>query len=194
MPSRSVRTLAKDCLHKTGELSVLRDIFSVQSKPPPHLLRSALEFIYRNRCRPSAPRNLRVIGVTESSISVTWDDTSDNEDGFEVTRLGGGRAHTDSVGQDQQTHTFNDLVSGVTFSITVNAFNKGGKSPSNTVSATTPASPVNLLLSYVLTTSATPGHAMKAGDAAKSLGALIGKALKPLATGRGLIPILVALQ
>jgi hypothetical protein len=46
----------------------------------------------------------------------------------------------------------------------------------------------------LLTTSPTPGHAMKATDALKAFGSVIGKALRPLKTGRGLIPILVALQ
>ena len=46
----------------------------------------------------------------------------------------------------------------------------------------------------LLTTSATPGHAMRAADPARAFGAVIGKALAPLAAGRGLIPILVALQ
>src|SRR5262245_11839796 len=46
----------------------------------------------------------------------------------------------------------------------------------------------------LLTTSDTPGHAMKAGDSTRAFGAVIGKALRPLRTGRGLIPILIALQ
>jgi hypothetical protein len=46
----------------------------------------------------------------------------------------------------------------------------------------------------LLTTSPTLGHAMKAGDPFKAFGAVIGKALRRLDTGRGLIPILVALQ
>ena len=45
-----------------------------------------------------------------------------------------------------------------------------------------------------LTTSATPGHAMKAADPQRAYGAVIGKALKPLASGRGLVPILITLQ
>lgn len=45
-----------------------------------------------------------------------------------------------------------------------------------------------------LTTSATPGHAMKASDPLQAFGAVIGKALAPLHKGRGLIPILVSLQ
>lgn len=46
----------------------------------------------------------------------------------------------------------------------------------------------------LLTTSPTPGHAMKVGDPAQALGAIVGKALRPLGEGQGLIPVLVALQ
>jgi hypothetical protein len=46
----------------------------------------------------------------------------------------------------------------------------------------------------LLTTSATRGHAMKATDPERSFGAVIGKALEPLASGTGMIAILVALQ
>jgi len=46
----------------------------------------------------------------------------------------------------------------------------------------------------LLTTSTTPGHAMKASDTVRLPGAVIGKALMPLESGMGLIPILVALQ
>lgn len=46
----------------------------------------------------------------------------------------------------------------------------------------------------LLTTSPTPGHAMKAVEPMKAFGAVIGKALRPLEIGRGLIPILIALQ
>jgi hypothetical protein len=46
----------------------------------------------------------------------------------------------------------------------------------------------------LLTTSPTPGHAMKAADPTRAFGAVIGKALASLRTGKGLIPILVALQ
>ena len=46
----------------------------------------------------------------------------------------------------------------------------------------------------LLTTSPTPGHAMKTNDPFKAFGAVIGKALRPLKEGQGLIPILIALQ
>ena len=46
----------------------------------------------------------------------------------------------------------------------------------------------------LLTTSPTPGHAMRVADKSRALGAILGKALRPLAEGRGLIPILVMLR
>ena len=46
----------------------------------------------------------------------------------------------------------------------------------------------------LLTTSATPGHAMKAGNAAKAQGAIIGKAMTELKAGKGLVLVLVTLQ
>ena len=46
----------------------------------------------------------------------------------------------------------------------------------------------------LLTTSPTPGYAMKASDPSRSFGAVIGKALQPLKSGKGMIAILVALQ
>ncbi|MGY6277898.1 hypothetical protein [Methylomonas sp. MgM2] len=45
-----------------------------------------------------------------------------------------------------------------------------------------------------LTTSPTPGHAMKVEEPLTALGAMLGKALRPLKGGQGLIPILIALQ
>lgn len=46
----------------------------------------------------------------------------------------------------------------------------------------------------LLTTSPTPGHAMKVQDAHLAFGAVLGKSLRPLSAGTGLLPILVALQ
>jgi hypothetical protein len=46
----------------------------------------------------------------------------------------------------------------------------------------------------LLTTSGTPGHAMKATDHVRAQGAIIGKAMTPLTKGRGLVLILITLQ
>ena len=46
----------------------------------------------------------------------------------------------------------------------------------------------------LLTTSATPGHAMKVVDHAKAQGAILGKAMSSLKEGRGMVLVLVTLQ
>jgi hypothetical protein len=46
----------------------------------------------------------------------------------------------------------------------------------------------------LLTTSRTPGHAMRVSDPAKVVGAVLGKALEPLRRGRGFLQILVSLR
>jgi hypothetical protein len=46
----------------------------------------------------------------------------------------------------------------------------------------------------MLTTSNTPGHAMKVNDQARSQGATLGKAMSPLKSGKGLVLVLVSLQ
>lgn len=46
----------------------------------------------------------------------------------------------------------------------------------------------------LLTTSPTSGHAMKVSDPSRAFGAVIGKAMQPLAEGRGLILVLITLQ
>ncbi len=46
----------------------------------------------------------------------------------------------------------------------------------------------------LLTSSSTPGHAMKASDKDRSFGTVVGKALRSLDEGTGLIPVLVSLH
>ena len=46
----------------------------------------------------------------------------------------------------------------------------------------------------LLTTSDTPGHAMRVRDYDKARGAIIGKAMSPLTSGKGLVLVLVTLQ
>jgi hypothetical protein len=56
------------------------------------------------------------------------------------------------------------------------------------------ADSVPIAVGDLLTTSATSGHAMKAVDPKRAFGAVIGKALLPMMSGQGLLPILVSLQ
>ena len=56
------------------------------------------------------------------------------------------------------------------------------------------ASYSSIKIGDMLTTSDTPGYAMRAIDPPRAFGSVIGKALQPLSRGRDLISILVALQ
>ena len=56
------------------------------------------------------------------------------------------------------------------------------------------ATPAPIGVGDLLTTSTTPGHAMKASDSGRAFGAVLGKSLAALPSGLGLVPILVALQ
>lgn len=51
-----------------------------------------------------------------------------------------------------------------------------------------------IMIGDLLTTSPTPGHAMKAQEPARAFGAVLGKALRKHARGKGLIPVLITLQ
>ena len=46
----------------------------------------------------------------------------------------------------------------------------------------------------LLTSSDTPGHAMRVTDHGRAPGAIIGKAMTPLVEGRGLVLVLISLQ
>lgn len=56
------------------------------------------------------------------------------------------------------------------------------------------ASLVQIEVGDLLTTSPTPGHAMKAADPGRAFGAVLGKAMGSCANGFGLVPILVGLH
>lgn len=51
-----------------------------------------------------------------------------------------------------------------------------------------------ILAGDLLTTSPTPGHAMKVLDRSRALGAIVGKALASIDVGRAIIPIMVSLR
>jgi len=51
-----------------------------------------------------------------------------------------------------------------------------------------------IIVGDLLTTSSTQGHAMRATDPSRAFGSVIGKALGSIAGGRGMVPVLVALQ
>ncbi|MDP2950203.1 MAG: fibronectin type III domain-containing protein, partial [Chloroflexota bacterium] len=112
--------------------------------------------------KPAAPSNLRVTGVTQTSITFAWNDNSDNETGFNVYRWSDvvWWVKVGSVGANVTSYTDSSLTCGNTYIYMVDAYNGSGKSsPSVDVGGTTsacvqmPAAPSNLRVTGVTQTS-----------------------------------------
>ena len=137
----SVLTIARKCLDIRGPFAIRQDVLMHQR---PASLRSELKNIYRTRCKPERPTELRVTSTTAGRIDLRWVDNADNERGFYI-RFRGKRTgfddHTDTsqANPDQTYASLSGLRSGFTYTISVVAYNQAGESPpSNEVQATTP--------------------------------------------------------
>src|SRR5262245_589254 len=108
----SARTEAR-CLRLTDLISVKHDLLTV-SVPAPLSLRQALRFIHQHRCRPNAPSFLQLTepATASGTMSLSWRDRSDNEDGFRVQFRGrrngfadhdGSKTVVASTGDEQRT-------------------------------------------------------------------------------------------
>ncbi len=94
---------------------------------------------------PDAPTNLSAGAVSESSIQLSWQDNSNDEDGFSIYRSltqNGGYSQVGSVGVNMDLFTDTGLNSDTTYYYYVSAYSNatGLASSSNTDSATTMAS------------------------------------------------------
>jgi hypothetical protein len=82
----------------------------------------------------SAPQNLVVSAATQTSLSLSWDDTSANESGFNIYRWGfdglnWGFTYLDKVGVGVKTYTQSDLECGSALNYyQVAAYNASGES------------------------------------------------------------------
>jgi subtilisin family serine protease len=97
---------------------------------------------------PSAPSNLQSISVTQSAVTLIWQDNANNEDGFKIERSPDGNngwAQIITVSANAQTFTDSGLSSGTTYYYRVRAYNAGGDSTyTNVVNATTSGPTPNL--------------------------------------------------
>jgi hypothetical protein len=92
---------------------------------------------------PAAPTNLAVYGKTSTSISVSWTDNSNNEQGFKLIarKQGDIIALVHSVGANVTSYTFTGKEPETTYFCSLYAYNASGNSAySNTVQTTTNAS------------------------------------------------------
>jgi hypothetical protein len=138
----SFRVLA---FNGTGNSSTTNTVSATTSAPP---------------SPPAAPTNLVLTYATSSTLTVSWTDGSDNENGFSIEKLvSGSWTQTGSVSANATTFTKSGLPAGTWFDYRVVAFNGGGNSgPSNVLHAQTspsgsPAAPTNLTVASVTSSS-----------------------------------------
>jgi hypothetical protein len=89
---------------------------------------------------PAAPSNLIATAVSQNQINLTWQDNSNNEQGYKIERKtqGGSYSQIGQVGADVQSYSDQSLGSGTTYCYRVKAYNADGDSaPSNEDCATT---------------------------------------------------------
>ncbi|MDF0668138.1 MAG: hypothetical protein P0119_19005 [Nitrospira sp.] len=155
----------------------------------------------------------RLAGLFEGDIEVTGDIRLTNADcaeDFDVMEASGVEAGTVMVLSDQgalqPSHQAYDkrvagVISGAGDYKPGIVLDKQGSQPNRKpiallgkVFCKADASQAPIEVGDLLTTATIPGHAMRADDPLKAFGSVIGKALRPLRNGQGLIPILIALQ
>lgn len=92
-----------------------------------------------DKTAPTAPTNLRVTSLTQKTVTLAWDPSTDNSGTITYSVVKDGQAFT--VPQGQTTYTIDWLSAGYTYSFYVVATDKSlnQSAPSNTVTVTTPA-------------------------------------------------------
>lgn len=89
---------------------------------------------------PAAPSNLTATTVSQSQINLSWQDNSNNEQGFKIERKTQGGSYSQITSVSANTQNYNDtgLNSGTNYCYRVRAYNANGESaPSNEACATT---------------------------------------------------------
>jgi chemotaxis receptor (MCP) glutamine deamidase CheD len=85
-------------------------------------------------CPPNAPSNLTVSGVTSSSVTLSWQDNSNNESGFKIYRWGYGQNgwafyYLTTVGVNATTYTQTELECNNDFNYyEISSYNSHGES------------------------------------------------------------------
>src|ERR687896_2591637 len=92
----------------------------------------------RDRTPPTTPTNLQATNLTHTSVTLTWNPSTDNSGTVTYTVYKDGQPFT--VPQGRTTYTIDWLSPGMTYSFYVRAGDKSlnRSAPSNTVTVTTP--------------------------------------------------------
>ncbi len=104
-----------------------------------------------NPVPPTAPNLLTATLITTNSITLNWNDRSDNEEGFDLEMGEGGHWHLHTtLGTDVTSYVVDGLAANTQFSFRVFAFNNAGRSESSneytvsTQALNPPPAPTNL--------------------------------------------------
>jgi hypothetical protein len=95
------------------------------------------------------------------------------------------------------SRAYDRLVAGIVSAAPRVSFGTNAKGPTTPVAmvgivrANATATNGSIRLGDLLTTSSVPGHLMRCGEPVKCIGAIVGKALQPLAKGNGQILVLL---
>jgi len=90
---------------------------------------------------PNAPNNLSATAVLSTQIDLSWNDNSNNEDGFKIERKFGGGSFTEIATVNSDVTTYNDtgLSANTMYTYRVRAYNTAGDSGyTSEASVTTP--------------------------------------------------------
>ncbi len=112
---------------------------------------ACLEFSWTKLPTPEPPSNLRQIGRTITSITLTWQDNSTDETGFYLyVQNGNDWNRIAALEANATTHTITDLQCGQSYTYRVSAYSNAGESaPSNVVTATTADCTLFLFMLYL---------------------------------------------
>jgi chitinase len=116
--------------------------------------------VSRDRTPPTAPSNLRVTGITTSSVSLAWSASTDNSGSF-TYRIRNSWGFEATAPQTQTSFTWtSNLVAGQTYSFYVYAIDAAGNRSrtSNTVGVTLPRDTVPPTTPAVVVTDVGPTH------------------------------------
>ena len=90
---------------------------------------------------PEAPENIDIIEVGQTTIDIGWFDVSDRENGYVVEQVDG---PSRTLPKDAESFRAAGLMPNSSYTFSVHAFNKGGPSPS--ISITSKTAPQNTTL------------------------------------------------
>ncbi|MDI6791353.1 MAG: Ig-like domain-containing protein [bacterium] len=101
---------------------------------------------------PYTPTNLSAQVISSSQVNLSWQDNSNNEDGFKIERktAAGSYVVIGTTGVNGITYNDSGVIPNTTYSYRVFAYNQVGNSDySNTVSVGPPAAPTNLVIASI---------------------------------------------